>query len=278
MIKRAGLLAIAIAVAMVAVATAEETEPASKAYQVGAGDTIAVEAFQHTEVSGSFLIEESGSVTYPLLGNVNVSGLTSVQIARLLEQLLEKDFYVDVQIQVEVKDYRSKPVTILGEIQKPGTFYLHGPTTLTQMISEAGGFRSSAGATLELRRMEIEEGVSVQKVYTFSTEKLNVGEVGGTFELVEGDVLSVHARQMYFITGEIAGPGKYEITIGMTLMQAISEAGGLGKFASQAVELHREVDGEKKIMDFDYSRIRKGKDEDPPVKSGDVIYIKRRFF
>jgi protein involved in polysaccharide export with SLBB domain len=157
-------------------------------------------------------------------------------------------------------------------------YYLQGPTTLTQILADAGGFRGEVGPTLEVRRQELEDGIDVQRIYTFSTEKVTQGEEGGDFAIVEGDVLSVSARQMFFVTGEIASSGQFEITIGMTLMQAVTTAGGLGKFASQEVELHREVDGEKQILEFNYARIRKGKDEDPPIRSGDVIIVKRRFF
>ncbi len=61
-------------------------------------------------------------------------------------------------------------------------------------------------------------------------------------------------------------------------MQAISQAGGQGKFASQIVELHREMGGEKEILTFDLSHIRKGRATDPPVESGDVLIVRRRFF
>ena len=81
-----------------------------------------------------------------------------------------------------------------------------------------------------------------------------------------------------FVTGEVASPGQYEMSRGITLMQAITQAGGLGKFASQAIEVHREVEGEKTILDFDLSHIRKGKIPDPPIKPGDVVIVRRRFF
>ena len=113
---------------------------------------------------------------------------------------------------------------------------------------------------------------------TFSTAKLLTGEEGSDVEVHLGDVLSVSAKQLYFITGEVARPGQYEISPGMTLMQAISQAGGQSKFASQSVELHREVGTDKQILTFDISHIRKGKASDPPVHSGDVIIVRRRFF
>jgi polysaccharide export outer membrane protein len=118
----------------------------------------------------------------------------------------------------------------------------------------------------------------VQNVQTFSTTKLLTGEEGGDIEVRAGDVLSVSAKQLYFITGEVARPGQYEISQDMTLMQAISQAGGQGKFASQTIELHREAGGSKEILSFDLSHIRKGKADDPSIQSGDVIIVRRRFF
>ena len=112
----------------------------------------------------------------------------------------------------------------------------------------------------------------------FDCAKLATGETGRDVFLQAGDVLYVSPKKIYFITGEVARPGQYEISLGMTLMQAISQAGGVGKFASQVIEIHREVDGEKKILSFDLSHIRKGRLADPAVVSGDVIFVKRRFF
>jgi len=58
----------------------------------------------------------------------------------------------------------------------------------------------------------------------------------------------VSAKKIFFISGEVARPGQYEISLGLTLMQAISQAGGVGKFASQSIEIHRDVGGEKQIL------------------------------
>lgn len=247
-------------------------------YHLGVGDSLAVNAYQHKEISGTFPVEESGSIAFPFLGNVPVVGMSTLEIGRLLEQLLEKDYYVDVQLQVEVKDFRSKPITILGEVGRPGTYYLRGDSTLTMILAEAGGLRSTAGPVLELRRMENEDGVMVQTVRSISTDKLRRGDSESDVEIREGDVLSVNSKQMYFITGEVKKPGRYEITEGMTLMQAITQAGGVAKFASDRVELHRDVDGEKTIADHDLARIQKGKDDDPLIGASDVIIIRRRFF
>jgi len=259
---------------------AQTADPANgdQRYRVGVGDLLKVDAFQHDDITGGFMVEEDGSIKYPLLGSVPVGGMTITQIAGYLEAHLEENFYVDVQLHVEVKEHRSQPVTVLGEVPRPGTYYLKGPTTLTQLLAEAGGLKSTAGPMLELRRVEVVDDDPKQEVLTFSTAKLLTGEEGSHVAVKRGDVLSVSAKQLYFVTGEVARPGQYEISPGMTLMQAISQAGGQGKFASQIVELHRDDGGEKEILTFDLSHIRKGKTPSPQILPGDVIIVRRRFF
>jgi polysaccharide export outer membrane protein len=272
-------LVLAVLAAAAGVGSAQSGEPINGEYRVGPGDVIRVDAYQHQEVSGEFAVEADGSITYPLLGAVVVGGSTTAEVARRLEELLERDFYVDVQLQVEIAEYLSRPVTLLGEVQRPGTYYLHGRTTITQLLAQAGGLNPSCGPTLELRRVDDDDGgAEATTVMTFSTTKLLTGEEGTDVEVRAGDVLSVSARQLYFITGEVARPGQYEIARGMTLMQALSQAGGQGKFASQTVELHREQGGEKQILSFDLSQIRKGRAADPTIQAGDVIIVRRRFF
>lgn len=273
------LIAFSLLFAGISFAAGQAVKPpaSTHGYTLGPGDVVHILTFQHEEISGDFPVDEDGTITFPLLGKVKVAGLTPSEAATHLEQLLEKDYYVDVQVQAEVKEYRSRPVTVLGEVGSPGTYYLEGPTTVAQVVAEAGGMKPTAGATVEVRRQEDENGVSVQKVYSFQTDKL---ASGGTIniKLQAGDIVSVSAKKLYFVTGEVARAGQYELQRGMTLMQAVTQAGGLGKFASQEVELHRETGGKKEILQFDLGRIRKGKEPDPLILAGDVIIVKRRFF
>jgi polysaccharide export outer membrane protein len=269
---------LSVFLAVTPVGAQEDKTTESVGYEVGIGDVIEVTAFQEEEITGEFLVEASGAITFPLLGPVPVAGMTPAAISAILEELLERDFYVDVQLKVKVEVFASQPVTLLGEVQAPGTYYLEGRTTLTDLLSKAGGLKSSAGPVLELRRTSRIEGEGPPEPMVFETSKLSTGEIGRDLILQAGDVLYVSPKQIYFITGEVARPGQYEISRGMTLMQALSHAGGVGKFASQVIEIHREEAGEKKILSFDLSHIRKGRLADPAVISSDVIFVKRRFF
>jgi len=261
------ILVTLLAVALCGMSASPET-----GYMVGAGDIIEVISFQHEELSGSFQVSEKGMITYPLIGQIEAAGRTVADISLELERLLEKDFFVDVQLSAKVREHRSQPVVVLGEVRRPGTVFLNGTTMLTDIIAEAGGLAAGAGPEIELRRVGAEETL------VFSTEKVRTGEEGRDIEIRVGDVISVSSKQLFFVTGEISSPGQYEISRGLTLMRAVSQAGGYSKFASKIIEIHREVDGEKVIATHNLGDIRKGKAEDPAILADDVLIVRRRFF
>ena len=267
-----------IAMCLPVLTFAQGATPKDGGYKLGIGDVVEVEAYQEEEISGEFTINSMGAIAYPLVGTVAVAGMTPAEVGDLLESLLEKDYYVDVQIKVDVAVFASQPVTLLGEVQNPGTYYLEGRMTLTELLADAGGLKPSAGPVLELRRTARGDGEGAPPPMHFPTAKLLTGEVGRDVVLQAGDVIFVSVKKIFFISGEVARPGQYEISLGLTLMQAISQAGGVDKFASQAIEIHRDEGGEKQILSFDLSQIRKGRMADPAILPGDVIFVKRRFF
>jgi polysaccharide biosynthesis/export protein len=278
-VRWSGLLAAALFAWLVALGPiwGQESAARDSSYRIGVGDVLRVDAFTHPEISGRFPVEGNGEITFPLLGEVPVAGKTTAEVVQLLVERLEKDYYVEIQLVAEVEEYRSQPVTVLGEVLKPGTYYLQGHTSLTQILVEAGGLHQGAGPELELRRVVYTQAGESQEVQTFPIDEVLGGGEGSEIELRPGDVIKVSAKQVYFITGEVASPGQYESVRGLTLMQAVSQAGGLGKFASQMVEVHRDAEGKRDIQTFDLSKIRRGKVDDPPVHQGDVIIVRRRF-
>jgi polysaccharide export outer membrane protein len=257
---------------LMAVAVFCAAEGSKNGYLVGEGDVLEVTSFQHQELCGSFQVSEKGVINYPLVGQVKAAGRRVGDISAELERLLEADYFVDVQLSIEVREFNSQPVVVLGEVRRPGTVFLNGQTMLTDIIAEAGGLSSGAGPEIELRR------AGAAEVLVFSTQKVRTGEEGRDVEIRQGDVISVSSKKLFFVTGEVRSPGQYEIARGLTLMRAVSQAGGLSKFASRIIEIHREIDDEKVIQNYDLGDIRKGKAEDPAILPDDVIIVRRRFF
>lgn len=118
--------------------TGASDQPSQASYQLGPGDRIRVEVFNHDDLSGEFVLDGSGRFSMPLIGTVNASGLTGPEIEDLLVSRLKPDYLVNPQVSVSVQFYR--PYYMMGEVARTGTFpYVEGMSYL-QAIAIAGGY------------------------------------------------------------------------------------------------------------------------------------------
>jgi len=116
----------------------------NRQYKIGPSDEIEVEVFQVPELSGVEKVNARGYINMPLIGLVQVAGLTEEQAEQLIADKLRKDYLQDPQVNIDIKDYVSQQVTVLGSVKSPGVYPLKGPTTLLQAIALAGGPQSIA--------------------------------------------------------------------------------------------------------------------------------------
>ncbi|MDT8320245.1 MAG: polysaccharide biosynthesis/export family protein [Xanthomonadales bacterium] len=107
-------------------------------YALGPRDRIAVEVFNHPDLSGEYELDGDGRFSMPLIGVVDAAGLTSVELKQVLIDRLKPDYLVDPRVSIEVRNYR--PYYLIGEVQSTGSFpYVAGITYLTA-IAMAGGY------------------------------------------------------------------------------------------------------------------------------------------
>src|SRR5215470_6675909 len=123
-------------------------------YTIGPRDVLAITVWGQADLSKDYPVDQDGSIAFPLIGRVKASGMTIGRLAARLTELLEKDYLVNPQVSVTVKEYLSQKVQVLGEAEKPGLFYLAGPTTLLEVVSKAGGLTKTAGKQLVLVRQQ----------------------------------------------------------------------------------------------------------------------------
>ena len=110
----------------------------SARYQLGAGDRIQVEVFNHEDLSGAFVLDGAGRFSMPLVGPVNAAGLTGPELEAVLIGLLKPDYLVNPRVSVSVEFYR--PYYMMGEVTQTGKFqYVEGMSYL-QAIAIAGGY------------------------------------------------------------------------------------------------------------------------------------------
>jgi polysaccharide biosynthesis/export protein len=251
-------------------------------YRVGPGDILEVTVLDNEEVSRIPTVQTSGVIALPLLGEVEVSGLTVAEIQRKLTTLLARDYLVNPQVEVKVKDYQSQFVTVVGEVNTGGRKPLRGRTRLVDLLVEAGGFTPRASGDIMISRQEgtFDGGAKTLRMSLSRGALTPQDQVNLEVVLKHGDVIT--ALQKYYVTveGEVNRPGRYPIEGELTVTGAVSTAGGLTRFGGNDVRVRR-VDpqtGQTRILEVDLKDVRSGKKPDPALLPNDVVTVTRRLF
>src|SRR5712691_4595765 len=143
-------------------------------YAIGAGDIVKVTVWGQDDLSREYPVTPDGYLPFPLLGRVKAEGSTAQELGERLRVALEKDFLVNPQVIVAVKEYLSQKVQILGEAEKPGLYYLTGPTTLVELISKAGVGKTAGKEVLVVRSGA--DAASASTILRFDIGKMQAGD------------------------------------------------------------------------------------------------------
>lgn len=268
-------------------------------YRVGPGDILTVKVYGETELSKDYEVFSDGTVRFPWIRNVEVRGLSTREIEDTLEKLLSPDYLVDPQIAVTVKQFESKKVYVLGAVKNPGLYGLKGPTTLLEAISMAGGISEQGGKSFTLvRGGDLEKPDAIQKLVAgqgnaqsiedFTKEQkqvqvfkidgyalLDQGDLTQNMPLEHGDIVSVLKTQFVFFDGEVKKPGPVNYEEGLTLLRALSLAGGATNLASNRVVITRTQNGKTETIKVNLRDIANDPSRDLAVFPGDVVRVKR---
>jgi polysaccharide export outer membrane protein len=251
-------------------------------YRVGPGDVLDVTVFGNDDLSRTSTVQTSGVIALPLLGEVQVAGLTLPEVQRKLTTLLARDYLVNPQVEVKVKEYQSQFVSVVGEVNSPGRKPLRGRTRLIDVLVEAGGFTPRASGDIQIARREgsFEGGARILRMRLSGSAPSPQDQVNLEVLLRNGDLITASPKYYVTVEGEIARPGRYPIEGELTITGAISTAGGLTRFGSSNLKVRR-VDpetGQTRILDVDLKAVRRGKEPDLALLSNDVVSVPRRLF
>jgi len=268
-------------VAAPAPASVPADAPATGEYGVGPGDVLEVNVIGNDDLSRIPTVQTNGAITYPLLGEVQVAGLTVAEIRRKLTNLLEKDYLVKPQVEVKVREFNSQYVSVVGEVNSPGRKPLRGKTRLIDALLESGGFKASASAEVMITRTEGEfEGGRKTITVRISSQATLQDQINLELPLRNGDIITALPKSYVTVDGEVNRPGRYAIEADLTVTGAISLAGGLTRFGSGSVKLRRTEpeSGKVSILEVDLKDVRNGKKPDVPLLPNDVVSVPRRVF
>lgn len=156
-------------------------------------DVIAVKVFDEAELDTTARIAEDGAISMPLIGSVSVRGKTAEQAARVIRDRLAERFLVNPQVSVMVTEATKRLFTVLGQVQRPGTYRFPDRSNLNliQVIGMAGGYTRLADAS----RITLKRTVNRKEtVFKLDAKKMAKDESSKAFEIEPGDIISVGER------------------------------------------------------------------------------------
>ncbi|HAR35554.1 MAG TPA: hypothetical protein DCR87_01355 [Acidobacteria bacterium] len=264
----------------------QETQTAAREYFIreyiiGPRDLLEIKVFELPEFDHTVRVSEDGSITLPLLGNVQVGGLTKEKVEQKIADLLDK-YVKKAQVSVFIKEYQSSRVAIIGAVEKPGMYELVGRQTLLQMVSQAGGFKENAANEIYILR-EGQDGntasisIDLEDLLLNGNQRLNI-------PLQPNDVINVPVDKLItiYVFGQVRNPGALQVKMSkkITLLQAIAQAGGLSENASKrgVIVKRKDKTGKETNLRVNLNDVIKGKRKDIPLREGDVVIVKESIF
>jgi polysaccharide export outer membrane protein len=237
---------------------------------IGPGDLIRIVVFQNPDLSLETRVSESGAITYPLLGTVQVGGLT-VESAekRIANGLREGGFVPQPQVNISQTQVLGNRVSVLGLVGKPGRIPLENfSTRVTEILATAGGIAQGGDDTIILIGKRggkpYRKEIDLPAIYLEGNSESDVFVAGG-------DIIYVHRAPIFYVYGEVQRPGSFRVERGMTVQQALVQAGGPSPRGTEdGVQLHRR-DKEGRVVKFVPELF-------DPIKPNDVLFARERLF
>jgi polysaccharide export outer membrane protein len=247
-------------------------------YVISPQDVLKITVFDEPTFSGTFRVDADGRIQYPFLGRIQAAG----QSLRLIEQALAKQlsdgFVLRPQITIEVEQSRTRSIFVTGEVRTPGKYPITGPMTLIEALTAAGSTTQDASNEIVVLRprqagaaagpLDPDADPAMAQRLTMNLTDLLRGRQSENVLLREGDTVVVARLEKFFVTGQVKTPGAYPFERNLTVLQALSLAGGLTeKGSDRGIKAIRVVGGKKTEVDVKLT---------DPVLAGDTLVIRMR--
>lgn len=255
--------------------------PFTATYLVGPSDVLGIRVFGEDQYNGKYTVDADGSITFPLIGRTVVGGKTTRVIEQELIKLLENGFLKRAQVSVEIATYRSRSIFVVGEVRTPGRYTIEGPMTLLEVIAQAGSTTAAASNTIIVQRYKDGLAAAVAaapadatdtrwaEITRVNLDDLREGKLSSNLLLQDSDMIIVPTAERVYVSGFVKQPGSFVLRPGMTVRQAITEAGGFTERGStRGVKIIRKDKNGKEVeIDANMSDL---------VRPNDTIRVRQR--
>jgi polysaccharide biosynthesis/export protein len=246
-------------------------------YKIGLNDEIKITVFDEPDLSMMYRVDADGSLSFPFIGRVQAAGTTLAELQRRITTMLAAGYIKNPQVRVEINQYKSQFVYVIGEVRAPGKITMTGTRmTLLEALALAGS--PTANASNEVIVVHPRPDTDARKPGTESEgarisvnrKDLELGKAGQDVVLQDGDIINVPSAQHFYITGMVRNPGTYVLDPGISVQQAIGVAGGLNDRGSdRRLKISRLVNGKLTEVSVDL---------EDKIQAGDTLMISGRFF
>lgn len=239
-------------------------------FRLSAGDTIRVLVFQNPDLTVDARVSEDGTISYPLIGSVELSGLTIGAAEKKIATALKTGgFLQQPQVNIVLVQTRGSQASVLGQVNRPGRFPLETTNIrVSDLLAMAGGTTAVGDDKAILTGMR--DGKPFRKVIDVPSLFLE-GKPEDDETIASGDRLYVHKAPVFFIYGEAQKNGPYRIERGMTVMQALATGGGPTTRGSETrLRLYRK-DAAGVVQQSTPALT-------DPLQPNDVIYVRESLF
>jgi polysaccharide export outer membrane protein len=237
---------------------------------LGVGDVVKITVYQNPDLTVDARVSELGQINFPLIGTVTIGGLSVSQAQALIEKRLrDGGFVLKPQVTIQTTQIRSSQVSILGQVAKPGRFPIEiVGSKVSEMIAAAGGVVPGGADIVTL--VGTRDGKPI-KLDIDLPLILQQGRADLDIPVENGDIIYVDRAPTFYMYGEVQRPGQMRIERGMTLMQALAQAGGLtARGTTRGIQVHRkDAGGAVQVHEIKMN---------DPVERDDVIYVHESLF
>ncbi|HWT72338.1 MAG TPA: polysaccharide export protein EpsE [Oxalicibacterium sp.] len=237
--------------------------------KLGPGDVLKISVYGNPDLSIDTRVNDTGMISYPLIGSVQVGGLSPSAAEKKIAGLLENGGFIKKpQVNIMVSVMESQQVAVLGQVNKPGRYPIEAKRRLTDVLAMAGGVNPEAGDTVTLLH---NNGGKTERQTIDLLDIMHSADNAKNPQLVPGDTVYVDRAPRFYIYGEVQRPGAYRVERDMNVVQALSVGGGLSiRGTENGIRIkRRDESGETKVISAHL---------EDKVRPDDVIYVKESLF
>jgi len=274
-------------------AVCDPVQAQMEAYRMGPRDVITLTVYAGGELQNQLdlTVSEKGTINIPFIGSVNAAGRTILELETLITKPLAKDYFVNPEVNVSVKEYHSLQYFISGAVESPGLYEMTSRATLLELLAKAGGVLPTRGNVAYIQRKSTNHNGKGQESKGRSprTDSIKVdlkklldqGDMTQNRALESGDVVYIPPEKVLnladskiYVGGEVKKPGLFNFQPGLTALSACIMAGGFTKFAApNRTRVIRHQGDNKVIIKINLNDVKNGKITDVKLLPGDRIQV-----